>query len=306
MQRRLLAALAWSVIAALLAAACGGKSPTTPTPSGGSNAGGQQPPSNNLPVIDSISVQGSRPKQPANFADIGETIAVSAKVHDDETAVEQLQYQWSAPEGSFAGTGASVTWAAPADIQAAHDITITLKVVEKYGANLAFEHSVTSTATLSLHNSIKEVGDMSRQFLIDFSDTNLTDADYVIRNFSRARCPQPAEVDSERADVVKNYTDFIMQTFKIGPASVTVNFGGTCPVIPGHGPKRGDACAIVPSFWDSIKRSDNQRRAVDGDDIIAAAYSGEDKRWWLCASDYRGTQVSGPPFPLSAWSYLKK
>ena len=101
-------------LAALLAGACGGSSnvtgpvtPTTPTSSGAQA-------SNTPPVIDSIAVQGLRARQPGNFADLGEAIAVTAKARDEETAVDQLQYVWTAPMGTFTGSGASVTWQAPA------------------------------------------------------------------------------------------------------------------------------------------------------------------------------------------------
>ena len=57
--------------------------------------------------------------------------------------------------------------------------------------------------------------------------------------------------------------------------------------------KAGDACAIVPAYWDSIKLSDNSRGAVDGKDYLAAAYSAGEQRWWLCSSDYDGATVSG-------------
>ena len=283
-------------VCAVLLAGCGGKSPTTPTPGGG-GTGGQTAPPNAPPVIDSIAVQGSRANEPANFADVSEAVQVTATVHDAETSPDKLQYQWTADAGTFAGSGATVTWTAPATAPPSSSATITLTVVESYGSGAsAGQNKVSSAASVSVHDSIKEVGDMSRQFLLDFSDTNITDANYIMRNFSKARCPQPSEVDSERDDVVKNYTNFTMQNFRIGPATVTVAFGGSCPV-PGRAPKRGDACAVVPSFWDSILHFDNIRRAVDGNDIIAAAYSGEDKRWWLCASAYDAHLVSGPPFP---------
>jgi hypothetical protein len=276
-------------------AACGSKSPTTPTPSNGGN-GGQVAPPNSPPVIDGIAVKGSRVNEPVNFADVAETVQVTAAVRDAETSPSALQYQWSADAGTFSGAGAAVTWTAPASVPAG-PVTISLTVVESFGAGSnAGQNKVSSTAPVSVHDSIKEVGDMSRQFLLDFSDTNITDAGYIMRNFSKARCPQPSEVDAERDDVVKNYTNFTMQSFRIGTPAVTVAFGGSCPV-PGRAAKRGDACAIVPSFWDSILHVDNIRRAVDGNDIIAAAYSGDDKRWWLCASAYDAHLVSGPPFP---------
>ena len=73
-----------------------------------------QPPANNTPVIVSIRIQGSRPNEPANFADVGETVGVSAEVRDDETPVSQLQFVWSSSVGTFSGNGPTVTWQAPA------------------------------------------------------------------------------------------------------------------------------------------------------------------------------------------------
>src|SRR5262249_9513322 len=154
-----------AVAVALVLAACGG-SPTRPSNTPGGGGSGQQPPPNNLPVIDSIAVQGTRAKEPPNFADLAEAVAVTAKVHDDETAAGQLQYVWTATAGTFSGTGANVTWQAPASAATPAEVTITLKVVEKYGSPASFQHEVTGTAKLSLHDSIKEVGDMARQFLL--------------------------------------------------------------------------------------------------------------------------------------------
>lgn len=131
---------------------------------------------------------------------------------------------------------------------------------------------------------------MARRFLLEFSDTNNKSAADIMRDFgTAATCPQPREIDSERDDVTNHFTNFRMMDFRIGPASVTVNFGGSCPF---RG-KLGDACAVVPAYWDSVDLRNNQRGAVTGNDIIAAAYSRTDRRWWLCASDYDGIAVSG-------------
>lgn len=277
--RRIISGAAVAVAAALLVAACG--SPVKPS----SDDDGGTPPPNTPPVIESITVQGSRSKEPASFADAGETIAVSAKVTDVETPVDQLAYVWTATAGTFAGTGSSVTWTAPASVPSAVDVTITLAVTERYGAQLSFEQTVKATAGLSLHDSVREVGGMSRQFLLDFSDTSIKDADYIMRNFgSGARCPQPGEIQSERDDVVRNFTFFNILNFRVDPPAVSVNFGGTCPF---RG-KRGDACAVVGVFWDSIDTRVNIRGTTSGNDIIAAAYSAPESRWWLCASDYQG------------------
>jgi hypothetical protein len=299
-RRALLTCLLAAVVAS--AGSCGGSNigPTPPPGGNGGNGGGggnPNPPANSQPVIESIAVQGSRPRQPANFADLGEVIAVSAKVRDAETPVDQLVYAWTATAGSFSGTGANVTWQAPATAPVAVEgltpatVTLTLTITEKFGhpgGPLSFEQSVWNTVNVALHDSAKEVGDMSRQFLLDFSDTNIKDANYIMRNFgSAATCPEPGEVDSEREDVIRNFTFFRMQNFNIGAPSVTVNFGGTCPV---RG-RRGDACALIPVFWDSIDTRNNTRTPTAGTDIIAAAYSPKDVRWFLCASNYDGRNL---------------
>lgn len=300
-----------AVVTCLLAAvvgsagSCGGTNPVTPSPppGGGSGGGGgganPNPPANTQPVIETITVQGTRPRQPANFADLGELIPVSAKVRDAETAVDQLVYAWTATAGTFSGSGANVTWQAPATAPVAVQgltpatVTITLTVTEKYGhpgQPLSFEQSVWTTVNVALHDSAKEVGDMSRQFLLDFSDTNNKNADHIMRNFGTpAICPEPGELAAERDDVIRHFTFFRMQNFNIGAAAVTVNFGGSCQVP--NGARKGDACARVPVFWDSIDIRDNTRAPNSGINIIAAAYALQDARWFLCASNYDGRNL---------------
>jgi hypothetical protein len=244
------------------------------------------PPVNSVPAIESITIQGTRPNQPPSFADLSETVDVSAVVRDQETAVDQLQYIWTATAGSFSGTGARVSWLAPAAASTPTVATLTLEVVERYGTNL--EHRITRTASVALHDSKREVGDMARQFLLDFSDTNIKDASVIMRNFGTpAMCPQPNEVTEERDQVTNHFTNFRMINFRIGEASVSVNFKGACPISG----KLGDACAIVPAYWHSFNRLTNKNDEVDGQDIIAAIYSTANSRWWLCASNYFGRSL---------------
>jgi hypothetical protein len=251
-----------------------------PPPGGGTNR---------APVIESIAVQGTRGNEPPNFADLSETVDVTATVKDEETALDKLQYVWTAPAGSFTGEGAHVTWVAPATAETPTTVTVTLEVVERYGVNL--ENRVSQTATVALHDSTKEVGDMARQFLLDFSDSQLP-VDYVMRNFSMAECPDPREVTNERQDVDFNRHNFRIVDSRIGPAKVDVTFGGQCPFPDPNRVRNGDACTIVPAYWDSIYLGDNTRGAVNGDDYLSAAYSRAGQRWWLCSSDYAGSQVN--------------
>lgn len=269
--------------------ACSGGSPTQPPPPGPPVV---TPPANALPSIDAIAVQGRRDRQPARFADLRETVDVTATVRDAETPIDELVYQWSASAGTFNGTGRSVTWTAPDTAATPAAVTLTLKVVENYGhpgQPKTFAQDVSSAVTVSLHDSVKEVGDMARAFLISFSTTSIKDWQVVMRDFNAAACPEPNEVASEREDVVRHYSFFEMQNYRVEAAAVTVNFGGACPF---RG-KRGDACAVVPVYWDSIDTRSSARGAVEGNDIVAAAYSTNDSRWWLCASDFDGRQTSG-------------
>jgi IPT/TIG domain-containing protein len=264
----------------------------------------QAAPPNNVPTIVSIAAAGTRPNEPANFADLGETIRVTATVRDDETALDQLEYNWKATiggneTGTFSGTGASVTWRAPdaaagLDPAKGADVTITLKVVEKYGPGGAFQHEVTGTRTLSLHNSTSEVGDMAVRFLTEFSkpETNRDWRD-IMRdfNFTGKVCPVPGEVDDEHDQVVTHYENFTMLNFRVDRASSRINFRGTCEFdLP------GDACIAVGVFWNSRDNRNGSVASTSGVDYLTAVYAPGDSRWWLCSSRYTQTGNLGPTF----------
>jgi hypothetical protein len=280
---------ALALAGALFMAGCGG-SPMRPSPNpGGGNGGGnQQPPPNNPPVIDSVAIQGARAKEPANFGDLGETLAITAKVHDDETAVDQLEYDWTATAGTFRGTGANVTWDAPPSASTPLDVTITLKVVEKYGTPATFQHEVTATARLSLHDSIKEVGDMARQFLVDFSDSSIKDVPFIMRNFQPGCYGTAAETDQ----VSENRRQFLITSWSVGEPSVRIGFGSIGP----YNSQRGDAFAGVPVSWKSMRLSDDVKESVAGTDWVAANYYPDQQQWRLCDSQFEGHNAFGPSF----------
>jgi hypothetical protein len=278
--------------AGLLVVACGG-SPSQPAPI--VNPPPPPPPinlsPNTVPVIDSISVQGTRRNEPPNFADVSETVNVVATVKDEETAVDQLQYNWTATVGTFAGTGARVTWQVPATASTPATVTLALEVVERYGTNQ--EHRATKTATVDLHNSTKEIGDMTFRFLTEFSKPQANkDWRDIMRDFKASACPDPGEIDSERADVERHYNYFVMHNYRVDPPSVTINFGGSCP----WRFRAGDGCAAVPVMWDSTDTRDNVRAITRGTDHISAAFSTTDKRWYLCSSYFQPANSFGHAF----------
>lgn len=229
------------------------------------------------------------------MADLREAIDVSATVRDAETNVDELTYQWTATAGTFAGTGRTVTWTSPDTAPTPSTVTITLKVIEQYGhpgEAKTFSQEVSSTQSLSLHDSGKEVGDMSRQFLIDFSTTTLQDSNVIMRNFKRAICPRPSEVDDERVQVENHYRNFVMHAYSIGPAQVSINFGGGCAVPGDFLP--GDACSAVRVVWDST--GPGGRSTTSGVDLLTAVYSSADSRWWLCSSRFDSDTNAGHAF----------
>jgi hypothetical protein len=283
------------VIAAAVGAACGGSPPTQPSPP----PPVVTPPANSMPSIGAITIQGRRLRQPARFADASEPVDVSVTVTDAETPVDELTYEWTAPVGTFTGTGRNVTWTAPADVPAPADITITLKVTERFGnpgQPKDFSQNTSATQTLSLHDSRKEVGDMSVRFLTEFSKPQ-TNKDWrdIMRDFKASACPKPDEFDSERSDVERHYNNFFMNSYRVDPASTSVNFGGSCGV-PGRQPLAGDACSAVPVVWDSTELANNNRKTTRGTDYLAAAYAAADKRWWLCASQFIDANTFGNSF----------
>src|SRR6478609_8861185 len=78
------------------------------------------------PVMQSIAAQGTRAKEPAQFSDLNESINVTASVTDADTTAASLQYTWTADVSTISGTGAKVTWQAPASAATPIKATITL------------------------------------------------------------------------------------------------------------------------------------------------------------------------------------
>lgn len=241
------------------------------------------------PVVVSITARGMRPNEPQNFADLDEEITVTAAVEDPESPADQLTFEWTADAGTFSGSGAKVLWRAPAGAPTPASVVLTLTVSDP-GSN-----HVSATAIVSLHNSRKEIGDLARQFLLDFSDSK-RDAAFVVRNFSKsARCER--ERDDEFSQIEVNRTFYRIDASSIGAAAVSFQFGGQpCSYMP----RDGDACATVPSTWDSTCLVTNpqctagERSRTTGTDFVTAVY--EQSQWRLCASYYQSRGPARPDF----------
>lgn len=250
---------------------------------------------NTPPVIGLMSARGTRPNQPAQFADVDEPIGVTAAVTDAETAGAQLMYEWSSNAGgTFIGSGASIDWRAPLSPPSIPiSVSLTLTVIERYasvdssGLPVAQENRVSKSITVSVHDSRKEVGDMARQFLLDFSDSNITDVPFILRNFTDDVPACEAGKNSEGIDVANNRRNFRITSSSVGAAAVSVNFRGTCPFRS----LSGDACAQVPVDWRSTNLNTGGSERVRGTDQVTAVYLPAQDRWRLCSSDFDGVQL---------------
>jgi hypothetical protein len=238
------------------------------------------------PVIVSVKAQGTRPNEPLNFADLDEEISVTAVVEDPDTPADQLTFEWTAEAGTFSGSGSMVMWRAPADARTPASVVLTLTVSDP-GSNHA-----SATATVALHDSRKEVGDLAREFLIDFSDSK-KEASFVVRNFSKsARCER--ERDDEFNQIEENRKLYLITSSSVGAATVKIQFASRpCS----YQPRDGDACAAVPSTWDSECLTPGGACTPgrsDGIDYVTAVV--EQSQWRLCASYFQAHGAARPSF----------
>jgi hypothetical protein len=250
-----------------------------------------QPVVNTPPVISSIVVQGSvGPREPAQFASLDETVAVTATVSDAETPLSELTYQWSSDSGgAFSGAGSRVTWTAPHTVAGAPaTVVLTLTVIEQYqttdtsGLPITATNTVRGTTSVRVHDSIGEINDLAVDFLDGFS--RQLDPAYVVRNFTDA-CSSKAD---EQSDVQKNNNQNIVTSYSIGTPDTTIVFIGPygCPFRGVF----GDACAQVPVDWHATNRSTHVSGEAKGTDQVTAVL--ENDRWRLCASDFNSTSTS--------------
>ena len=278
-----------TLVAVLFAVSCG-DSPNSPGPVNNPPPPPPPPVNNTAPVISSITVQGTRRNEPPNFADLSETVPLTVTVTDAETPVDQLQYTWTASVGTFTGTGTRVSWIAPAEAVTPATATLTLEVIERYGTNQ--QNRVTVTATVALHNSVKEVGDMARVFLQEFSDSSMRDSALIVRNFTEATKTCANGKSAESGEIAQNRIDYRITSSSLGTPNVSIDFGGICAFRA----KPGDACARVPAAWTSIRLTPggvtpvNGTERVNGTDQVTAIYLRDQHKWGLCESDFDGAR----------------
>jgi hypothetical protein len=209
---------------------------------------------------------------------VGGEAALTATVRDAETPVASLTYQWTAPAGAFTGQGASVSWKAPEDITTPQDYPLTLTVIEQYGTSTPrAEHRVTSTAEpIRVHNSPRELSDLTLAFLGYFADNRVSAAD-AVRDFADS-CSGKIE---ERGDVqrIRDHYDVLSSSFSI--RSVTINSAGTQANISASCSFESRYTSCSPDLPGCVVGAIDRPR---GECVFTARY--ESRRWWLCTSNF--------------------
>ena len=162
------------------------------------------PSANPPPLIKALTAQGSRKNEPAGYADLGETVSLSATVTDAETPNDGLVFEWSATQGTLTGTGPSVTWKAPGEGTVPFAVTATLTVIERFVTNDTAvpeirENRSVQTTMVDVHDGVTEVGGMATRFLENFSKSDVPTS-VVMADF----LPECYGTEEERDDVEDN------------------------------------------------------------------------------------------------------
>jgi hypothetical protein len=187
------------------------------------------------------------------------------------------------------GVGRAVTWKAPDSGSTPFESTIHLTIVERYITtdSIIHENTVSQTTKVSVHDSVKEVGDLAVQFLTDFSHPEVP-PETVVRNFSD-KCKGKA---AELSDVRDNRNCYVITDYFVGSPATTIGFDSVCPY-RAHGPREADACIGVPVRWVSTGKGcpdelpSGETGVAEGTDWVTGVY--QDSKWYLCDSDFEGS-----------------
>jgi hypothetical protein len=245
---------------------------------------------NRPPVITGILGIGSRPGQPAGFANQDDTVTLVADATDAETPVSALTFLWTGP-GTFGGTTATTSWHLPATVSPTPSpVTVSVTAVETYVEG-KLTHTQTSdpkTLVMQVHDSQKEILDIGQDFLTLFSDSSVSTND-VLHNFSTT-CDGGNGRNDEKLDVDQNRTLYVQDfsAFRIsrrGPA--IINFHSVCVLPDGRVQANIDACASYAVHWEVNKKSTGARQVTNGVDYVSAVL--ENNAWRLCHSSFIAT-----------------
>lgn len=272
------AGLTGSAAIAALILACGGHSSGPTAPGNGSGGGtGSNPGTNTPPVIDSITPSSTR-------IEVGTPVTLTAAVTDAETAVSSLTFKWTADNGTFNGSGATVTWQPSADAATPADYSLTLTVTENYtSAGQPLTNTASKTISVHVNNSPKELADLSMRFLTNFGDSNVSPATCV-SEFSDSCSGKSAEL----SDITDNRHDFQILDRTLRPTSVDIASSQTSATVHTFCAFTSRVITTQPQSGGCLASPGacpfNSVQNVKGDCYTTNVY--ETGRWRLCTSHF--------------------
>lgn len=255
----------------VIAAACGSPNRPTPPPL---VVGPATP-----PVVRSISV-------PASRVETGRDITITAVVEDAETPLSQLTYLWTANIGTITGSGTTATWRHAPGLQKGADVVVTLMVADTHDVILNNQivkqdfYVLAQAAPFRLHDSVAEVKELARKFLIDLFGTSSVSAIDCMVDFSDVCADLPEGKRIEFQQVVDHRRDYVVLDRQV--LSQTVDWRGT------------DAGSVHSVTFYRDRRTDTGFIGTTcGDFELTVVYV--TGRWWLCQSYFnRGPQPLCP------------
>jgi hypothetical protein len=223
---------------------------------------------NTVPVIQSLTRSSER-------AEVDGEVEVTAVVQDQETSASALVYEWTAPGGSFSGSGPTVRWRAPA-VTAPSEYILTLRVIERYtvtdpdGRQETRENRVSATTTVRVNNSQAELTSLAMTFLDDFVHSERS-ATFCVRNFTDS-CPgKQWEFD----DITRDRANYVIDPARSSFSIASINYNRP----PGAATR---ATILAPCRFFSTEIATGKSGIASGTCRLIAVY--ENWRWFLCES----------------------
>jgi hypothetical protein len=234
---------------------------------------------NGPPVIQTITVS---PRAEARTE-----LDVTAVVQDQETGPANLIYEWTAPSGSFSGSGASVRWLAPA-ITSPTVYDLSLTVIERYtvpiagGGEEARENRASRSATVHVNDSTREITTLATTFIDDFVHSDRT-PEFCVRSFSN-NCPGKAD---ELRDIQDNRRLFVNDPALSSSGTGSIGYYDIGDVVRRKAvptPQAGFAEFLAPCRFARVTKATGVFGVVTGTCRLTGVY--ENWQWRLCDSNF--------------------
>jgi hypothetical protein len=233
---------------------------------------------NTPPVIQSLTASSAR-------NEVNAEIEIRAVVQDQETAPENLTYEWSASGGTFSGTGSTVRWRAPA-VSGPTLATVTLTVIERYTATDADgrqdmrENRVSASTQVHVNDSTNEVTVLATTFIDDFIHSDRSAA-VCVRNFSD-NCPGK---QAEFNDITNDRATFVINSGAsgMGPGTITFYADSSRRTAVAAGASTYAVWQARCSFT-STRKSTGVTGTSSGTCELTTVY--ENWQWYLCDSRF--------------------